>query len=177
MSQLMDYLESNGLLSIHQFGFHKGRCVENQLLVTYAEVVDAVDRSLTVNMIYLDFSKAFDVVSHFILEKLEMLCVCGKLLVWIRAFLFGHTMYFKVAGNVISLREVTRGVPQGSVLGPVLLLIYANCIVTSVTCTWKAFADDYKLYHRFPRDTCVPILLGMMQLQKDLDKVCLVTKS
>ena len=70
VSQFMDYLESNGLLSMHQFGFRKGKSVEDQLFVTYSEVVDAVHRGLTVDMIYLDFSKAFDVVSHFIiLEK------------------------------------------------------------------------------------------------------------
>ena len=51
------------------------------------------------------------------------------------------------------------------------------CVATFVSCSWKAFADDCKLYFRFPRDTCVPILLGMMQLQKYLSKVCSVAKS
>ena len=83
MSQFLDYLESSESLSIHQFGFHDGRSMEDQLLlVTHAEVVDAVDRGMIVDMIYLDFSKEFDVISHsIILEKLKMLGVCSKLLV------------------------------------------------------------------------------------------------
>ena len=69
--------------------------MEDELLVTYAEVVDAEDRGMTVDMIYLDFSKAFDVVSHSII--LKMLGVYGKLLVWICEFLFCRTMCVKVA--------------------------------------------------------------------------------
>ena len=91
VSQLMNYLESNGLLPMHQFAFYKSRSLEDQLLVIYVEVVDAVDKGLTVDMVYLDISKELNVVSNFILEKLEMLGVCGKLLVWIHEFLFGRT--------------------------------------------------------------------------------------
>ena len=68
-------------------------------------------------------------------------------------------MSVTVAGKMTSLKKVTSGVPQGSVLGLVLFLIYVN---------WKAFSDDFKLYLSFPRGTCVPILQRMMQLQSDL---------
>ena len=85
----MNYLEFNSLLSMPQFGFCKGRSVEDQLLMTYAEVVDAVDRGLTADMNYLHFSMAFDVVSHsIILKKLEMLGDRGKILIWSRELLF-----------------------------------------------------------------------------------------
>ena len=85
-------------------------------------------------------------------------------------------MCVKVAGKMSSLKNVTSGVPQGSVLGPVLLLIYVNHIANSVECCCKAFADDFKLYFSFPPKTYVPILQGMIRLQKDLDKVCSVAR-
>ena len=75
------------------------------------------------------------------------------------------------------LKDVTSGVPQGSVLDPVLFLVYFNYIANSVECCCKAFADDFKLYLSFPQKTCVPILQEMMQLQKELDKVCSVARS
>ena len=80
MSQVVDNLESNGLLSINQFCFHKGRSVEDQLLVTDGDVVELVE-SFVVQIIFLGFSKAFDVVNHFIiLTKLQMLAIGGNLL-------------------------------------------------------------------------------------------------
>ena len=71
---------------------------------------------------------------------------------------------------------VTSGVPQGSVLGPILFLIYVNCITVSLECHWKAFADDFKLYLSFPRDSCISVFQGMVQLQRGLDMVCSVAK-
>ena len=81
MSQVVVYLESNGLLSVKQFGFRKGKSVEEQLLVTYGEFVDLVDRGFVVDTIFPNFSKAFDIVNHSImLTKLRMLGIGGKVL-------------------------------------------------------------------------------------------------
>ena len=93
MAQLVEYLELNNLLSANLFGFLKGRSAEDQLLVTYADIADSVDQGLVVDIIFLDFSKAFDVVSHFvILEKLQKLGIGGNLLIWICEFFIGRTM-------------------------------------------------------------------------------------
>ena len=74
-------------------------------------------------------------------------------------------MSVKVAEKMSSLKEVTSGVAQDSVLSSVLSLIYVKCIANTVDSCWKAFADDFKLYLSFPRSTCVPLLQGMIQLQ------------
>ena len=112
-----------------------------------------------------------------ILVKLHILGIDGKLLSWIREFLSGRTMSVKVACEMSSLKEVTSGVPQSLVLGPILFLIYVNCITNSVDCCWKAFADYFKLYLSVPRSFSVPVLQGMMQLQNDLDRVCSLARS
>ena len=83
----------------------------------------------------------------------------------------------KFAGKMSSLKQAISGVPQGSVLDPVLFLMYVTTITNSVQCQWKAFADDFKVYLSFRRNTCVPILQGMMLLQRDLDRDCSVARS
>ena len=86
-------------------------------------------------------------------------------------------MQVRVACELSSHRYVVSGVPQGSVLGPILFLIYVNSITSSVKCKWKAFADDFKLYMSFPHDSCLSGLQGIMQMQRDLDSVCSLAKS
>ena len=120
MSQVVDYLKSNGQLSANQLGFCKVKSVEDQLLVTYGELFELIDMGYLV-MIFLDFLKTFGVVNHSImLTKLQMLDIGGKLLSWICEFLSSWTMSVKVAGKMSSLKQVTSCVSQGLVLGSVL---------------------------------------------------------
>ena len=102
--------------------------------MTYGEVVELVNRSLVVD-IFLDFNKGgVDVVNHsIILTKLQMLGIGGKFLSWIHE-LFGWTMSINFAGKMSSFKEVTSDVLQGSVLGPVLCLIYINSIANFAQC-------------------------------------------
>ena len=83
VSQLVDYLELKSLLSEEQFDFRKSRATEDQLLLVFSEFARLVDDGLVVDMILLDFSKAFDVVSHVLLNKLREIGVCSVLLNWI----------------------------------------------------------------------------------------------
>ena len=113
----------------------------------------------------------------YYLEKLQKLSIGGNLLVWVREFFIGLTTRVKIAGNMSSLKDVSSGVSQGFVLGPLLFLNYVNHIASSVGCCWKAFTDDFKLYLSFPRNSCISILQDTINLQTDLNKVCEIAKS
>jgi hypothetical protein len=168
-AELVDYLESHHLLSSRQFGFRKARSTEDQMLLVYSEVVKSVDDGSVVDMAMLDFSKAFDVVSHpILLLKLQALGVSGVLLGWIGDFLASRTMCVGVDKVNSEPRDVLSGVPQGSVLGPILFLIYVNFLTDGLVSKFGAFADDFKIYLSFQR---CDVVGGMSALQRDLDSV------
>ena len=109
-------------------------------------VAREVDIGGSIDAAFLDLSKAFDVIDHeVLLEKLALLGFDRQILVWIENFLVGRTMRVSVGGEYSRRQDITSGVPQGSVLGPILFLIYVNSLMDGVECTWKAFADDFKL--------------------------------
>ena len=147
VDHIVEYLEENSLLANGQFGFRQGRGVEDQLLLMYGEVVNRVDSGEVVDVVYLDFSKAFDVVNHEVMiEKLALLGFSPQILSWVRAFLVGRRMFVSVGSGDSALNLVKSGVPQGSVLGPLLFLIYVNTLAAGLNCKWYAYADDFKLY-------------------------------
>lgn len=140
------FLDVNLILSPHQFGFRAGHSTEDQLLLFYGEVARRVDSGGCVDVVFMDFSKAFDLISHRVLiQKVRSLMFHPQAVDWIHAFLSGRTMRVSVSGIHSSVREVTSGVPQGSVLGPLLFLLYVNNLMHDSRCYWKAFADDFKL--------------------------------
>ena len=148
-SALMDFLEENSLLSLDQFGFRRGRTVEDQLLLVYNDVSAWLDSHYAVDVVLFDFSKAFDVVPHSVLiAKLSKLGISGCLLRWIADFLSGRRMCVGVAGARSSDRPVLSGVPQGSVLGPLLFIVFVNHLPSFLHNNCKLFADDMKIYLR-----------------------------
>ena len=145
--ELSAYLEANSLLSDSQFGFRHGRSTEDQLLLTYHEISSNLDSLLTTDLLLFDFSKAFDMVNHQVLiTKLTSIGINSSLTQWIKAFLTDRSFQVIVSGKSSSQHPVSSGVPQGSVLGPILFLVYINHITHSLTCSYKIFADDLKLY-------------------------------
>ena len=97
-------------------------------------------------MLYLDFSKAFDRVPHFrLLSKLENLGIKGKLLNVVKDFLTNKKFRVSVEGKFSTLKDILSGIPQGSVLGPLLFLIYINDLPCYVKSFIKLFADDVKI--------------------------------
>ena len=165
------YLELNGILVANQFGFRRGRSTEDQLLIMYDQVIKETVRGNSVEVVYLDFSKAFDLVSHEILvEKIRLLGFDPQIIEWIRSFLANRTMVVRVNGVLSEAVGVGSGVPQGSVLGPLLFLLYVNHIVKDVGGHWTAFADDFKLSVAYPRGEGWEAA-GNPGLQADLDSL------
>ena len=175
---LFDYLDSNNLLNANQFGFRPGHSTEDQLVLTYNDVTMWLDQGFNVDLVLFDFSKAFDVVCHTVLiEKFSKLGITGKLLDWIREFLIGREMNVVVDHKISNPRAVRSGVPQGSVLGPLLFLIYVNFLTHSVLAQTKIFADDLKLYIKIKTDSGPSILSDMLMCQQAIDSLFNVSKS
>ena len=167
---LTSYLEDNLLLSHEQFGFRAGRSTQDQLLMTYDFVSDRVDRGHAVDVILFDFSKAFDVVIHnLLIDKLRYLGVQGAILLWITDFLCGRTMRVRVKGHISKPTDVLSGVPQGSILGPVLFLIFINCIASQLKCKYKIFADDLKIYAPVDHNYIALTTSVTQSIQEDID--------
>ena len=164
VSGIMNHLESNNILLDTQFGFRSKRSCETQLLLTTDDIMKSLDRRKQVDMAILDFEKAFDKVPHKRLStKLKFYGIQGCTLRWIETFLSGRQQRVVVDGCESSYAPVLSGVPQGTVLGPTLFLIYINDIADNTTSTIKLFADDCLVY----RDISSPD--DRSKLQKDLD--------
>ena len=173
---LYSFLTHNDLLTNDQFGFRPGRSTEDQLLLTYNDVSTWLDEGSLVDLVLFDFSKAFDVVSHAILiNKLMCIGVRGQVLSWIHHFLVGRSMSVMIKDAISQPREVLSGVPQGSVLGPILFLVYINHIVANLSCKCKIFADDLKIYMQVGDGQSYQA--DQMVLQRDIETLHETAKS
>ena len=171
---IFDHMVDKNLLADEQHGFRTGRSCLSNLLSTIEDWTHILDQRDCVDVAYLDFKKAFDLVSHnHLLYKLDKYGINGKIGDWIRAFLENRKQKVIIRGSASDELEVLSGVPQGSVLGPILFLIYINDLPKCVECPVCLFADDSKIYCRTPRiGSNKPELIGSQnKLQKDLDEL------
>lgn len=147
LKSVLPFLLRNNVLPVQQHGFIPGRSVITNLLTCVDDWTRSLDARIPVDVVYLDFSKAFDrVPRRRLLHKLEWCGIRGSLLRWIDSFLFGRSFAVKVGGALSSRFPVVGGVPQGSVLGPVLFLVYVSDLPPQLLSRCSMYADDMKLY-------------------------------
>ena len=142
-SHVMKHLELHNILTDSQHGFRAKRSTETQLIQTIHDLSKSLDKKETVDMAILDFTKAFDKVPHKrFIHKLNYYGISGSIATWIETFLIGRTQQVVVNGAALSSIIVTSGVPQGTVLGPLLFLLYINDPPDNLSTSVRLFVDD-----------------------------------
>ena len=165
--RLVHHLESNNLLCSQQHGFRSGHSCLTQLLHHFDNILENFLNGNDTDCIYLDYAKAFDKVDHTLLiRKLSKYGIHPKIIAWIESFLQGRTQQVVVEGQLSFAALIISGVPQGTVLGPILFLMFINditqCVSSSVI---RCFADDTRIMK------AISLTPDMSLLQHDLDRV------
>ena len=142
-----NFLRDHGLLTKLQSGFIPGDSTVHQLAFLYHTFCQALDEKKDVRIVFCDISKAFDRVWHDgIIHKLDKIGIKGILLEWFRDYLKARLQRVIIKGQNSDWGEIKAGVPQGSVLGPLLFLIYINDLVNGIQSGIRLFADDTTLF-------------------------------
>jgi len=153
-------------ISSAQHGFMRNRSTNTQLLETFCQINVELDKGNQVDVVYFDLSKAFDSVPHrLLLSKLKSFGICGTLLLWLGSYLKSRLQRVTVNGGTSPWLTVLSGVPQGSILGPLLFLLYINDLTSKLNRSTGCaiYADDTKIYRK------VSSLQDSKKLQVDID--------
>ncbi len=160
---VMEFLEKNKLITCHQHGFRSGYSCTTQLLELMEDFTDYYEDEVPFDCIYLDFAKAFDRVPHQrLLAKIYNLGIRGDIFNWIKDFLSNREQRVVINTTYSDWTSVVSGIPQGSVLGPILFTMFINDIPIEISSHIKIFADDTKVYNKSNQCNI---------LQDDLDKL------
>ena len=155
-NEILRYLFDRRLITRQQHGFIKRKSVSSNLLECLEDWTLNLQAKCVTDVIYFDFRKAFDTVCHSkLLVKLHSYGISGNLLAWIEAFLCGRTQSVRIDQKISAATSVISGVPQGSVLGPTLFLLYINDVAdifSDLCVSFSLFADDLKLFTSYKLD-------------------------
>lgn len=143
------FIEEHKLLTCMQHGFRRGFSTNTQLVEIIHDFAAAINEGKQTDVIFMDFRKAFDKVSHNkLLHKLSYILQNNKLLAWIKSYLTNRRQFVTLNSASSDKVPVDSGVPQGSVLGPLLFLLYINDIVDQISVGIRLYADDCVLYEK-----------------------------
>ena len=168
--QLYEYFETNNLFNPNQYGFRKNYSTELALLHFTDKIINELDKSNTPLALFLDLSKAFDTLNFkILLDKLTYYGISTKCLTWFNSYLVNRKQYVQMENIKSDKMTILTGVPQGSVLGPLLFIIYTNDIINCSTHFHPViYADDTTLINtsiNLKNDQNVVIL------NQELDKI------
>ena len=164
---MIHFLKFNSLISNNQHGFLKCKSTATNLLECLNDWTKSVDNKLPVDIIYIDLAKAFDSVSHRkLLYKLNKVGIGGSILTWFGNFLCNRMQCVRVNSTLSTFLPVGSGIGQGTILGPLLFILYVNDITSQISNnTVKLYADDAKLYGNSANDH------QCGQIQHDLNRI------
>ena len=172
--QFVEFLTTDDILSTYQSGNRKMHSTETALVNVTDNILKAIDEKSASILVLLDMSKAFDSLNHnLLLGKLRKLGLKASVISWFSSYLSSRYQRVRYEDSVSELLPVTNGVPQGSILGPMLFTIYINDLISVITHSQPAaYVDDSQLHFKFSVSDSSSAMAAVNQDLRDISKWC-----